>query len=100
MCLEFLLETDYRGIPHASDATSFDRAEFARRVADRFGLRGDIIPVKTAEVSLAVARPLRGGLLTHAAPLLRNRPLPINEALASFTTNGDDGRWPAQRPPR
>jgi dTDP-4-dehydrorhamnose reductase len=85
MCLELLLETEYRGVLHTSDATVLDRVEFARRVARTFGLEGEIVPVRTADVKLLAPRPLRGGLrVDRAAALLRNRPLGIDEALARF----------------
>lgn len=84
-CLELLLETSYRGVLHVSDATVLDRVDFARRVAARFGLRGEIVPVKTADVKLPAPRPLRGGLkVERAAGLLRNRPLSIDDALERF----------------
>ncbi len=84
-CLELLLETGYRGVLHASDATVLDRVEFARRIARRFGLEGEIVPVKTADVKLAAPRPLRGGLrVDRAAALLRNKPQSIEEALERF----------------
>jgi dTDP-4-dehydrorhamnose reductase len=84
-CLELLLETRYGGVLHLSDATVVDRVEFARRVAARFGLSGQIIPVKTAEVKLPAPRPLRGGLrVERAAALLRHRPLTLDEALDLF----------------
>ncbi len=85
MCLELLLETDYRGVLHTSDATVLDRVELARRIARRFGLEGEIVPVRTAEVKLLAPRPLRGGLrVERAAALLRNKPLSIDEALGRF----------------
>ncbi|WP_242344782.1 SDR family oxidoreductase [Anaeromyxobacter terrae] len=85
MCLELLLETSYRGVLHTSDATVLDRVDFARRVASEFGLAGEIIPVKTADVKLLAPRPLRGGLRTErAAALLRTKPLAIDEALRRF----------------
>ncbi len=85
MCLEVLLETDYRGVLHTSDATVLDRVEFARRIARRFGLEGEIVPVRTADVKLLAPRPLRGGLrVERAAGLLRNKPLSIDEALERF----------------
>jgi dTDP-4-dehydrorhamnose reductase len=84
-CLELLLETSYRGVLHASDATVLSRVEFAERVAARFGLKGEIVPVRTADVKLPAPRPLRGGLrVERAAALLRNRPLGVEEALERF----------------
>jgi dTDP-4-dehydrorhamnose reductase len=84
-CLELLLETSYRGVLHASDATVLDRVDFARRIARRFGLEGEIVPVRTADVKLPAPRPLRGGLVVdRAAALLRAKPLPIDEAIERF----------------
>jgi dTDP-4-dehydrorhamnose reductase len=85
MCLELLLETRYAGVLHASGATVLDRVDFARRLARRFGLRGDVVPVRTADAKLAAPRPLRGGLrVERAAALLHTRPLPVDEALERF----------------
>jgi dTDP-4-dehydrorhamnose reductase len=85
MCLELLLETGYRGVLHVSDETVLDRVDFAKRVARRFGLEGEIVPVRTADVKLLAPRPLRGGLrVERAKGMLRNRPLGIEEALARF----------------
>ncbi len=85
MCLELLLETDYRGVLHTSDAAVLDRVDFARRIARRFGLDGEIVPVKTADVKLLAPRPLRAGLrVDRAAALLRNKPLAIDAALERF----------------
>ncbi|HTP51326.1 MAG TPA: SDR family oxidoreductase [Anaeromyxobacteraceae bacterium] len=85
MVLELLLETDYRGILHTAGATILDRVDFARRVARRFGLEGEILPVRTADVKLLAPRPLRAGLsVERALGLLRTRPLPIDEALDRF----------------
>ncbi len=84
-CLELLLETPYRGVIHASDATVLDRVDFAKRVAARFGLSGEIAPVLTASVKLPAPRPLKGGLrVERAAALLRNKPLSIDDALDRF----------------
>jgi dTDP-4-dehydrorhamnose reductase len=84
-CLELLLETSYCGILHASDATVLDRVDFARRVAARFGLAGDIVPVRTADVKLSAPRPLQGGLrVERAAALLRNAPLSVDEGIERF----------------
>ncbi len=93
-CLELLLETDYRGVLHASDATVVDRVELARRIAARFGLSGQIVPVSTADVKLPAPRPLRGGLrVDRAASLLvRARPLTLDEALERF-----HAEWSARR---
>jgi dTDP-4-dehydrorhamnose reductase len=85
MCLELLLEHRYRGLLHVSDETVMDRVDFAKRVARRFGLTGEIVPVKTADVKLLAPRPLRGGLrVERAAGMLRNRPLTIDAALDRF----------------
>jgi len=85
MCLELLLETSYRGLLHVSDATVLDRVDFARRVARRFGLAGEIVPVLTADVKLPAPRPLKGGLrVEKAAEMLRNKPLSIDVALERF----------------
>jgi dTDP-4-dehydrorhamnose reductase len=85
MCVELLLESDYRGVIHASDETLLDRVDFARRVAARFGLEPRIEGVKTASVKLPAPRPLRGGLVVaRAKGLLRNKPLAIDAALDRF----------------
>jgi dTDP-4-dehydrorhamnose reductase len=85
MVAELLLETSYRGVLHTSGATVLDRVDFARRVARRFALAGEIVPVRTADVRLEAPRPLRGGLVVaRAEALLRTKPLPIDEALDRF----------------
>ncbi len=85
MALELLLQTAYRGVLHTSGATVLDRVEFARRVARRFGLGGEIVPVRTADVKLAAPRPLRGGLrVERAARTLRTKPLAIDDQLDRF----------------
>jgi dTDP-4-dehydrorhamnose reductase len=85
MLLELLLEHDYRGVLHTTDAAVIGRIPFAEALARRFGLAGEIVPVKTAEVRLPAPRPLRGGLrVERAAALLRHRPLPLGEALDRF----------------
>ncbi len=85
MCLDLLLETKFRGVLHTSGASVLDRVDFARRVAARFGLSGEIIPVRTADVKLPAPRPLKGGLrVDRAAALLAHKPLDIDEAIAQF----------------
>ena len=85
MTLELLLETDYQGVLHASGATVLDRVEFARKVARRFGLQGEIVPVRTAEAKLPAPRPLRGGLrVERARRLLRAQPLEVEAQLDRF----------------
>jgi dTDP-4-dehydrorhamnose reductase len=85
MTLALLLETGHQGVLHTSGATVLDRVDFARRVARRFGLAGEIIPVRTAEVNLPAPRPLRGGLrVERAAALLREKPLDIDAQLDAF----------------
>lgn len=62
-----------------------DRVDFARRVAARFGLTGEIVPVLTRDASLLAPRPLRGGVVVErAAALLREKPLGIDEAIRRF----------------
>jgi dTDP-4-dehydrorhamnose reductase len=85
MVLELLLEHDYRGVLHTCGATALDRVDFARRVAARFGLSGEIVPVRTAEARLLAPRPLRAGLrVDRAAALLREQPLAVDAALDRF----------------
>jgi dTDP-4-dehydrorhamnose reductase len=85
MTLELLLETDYRGVLHTSGATVLDRVEFARQVARRFQLGGEIVPVRTADARLLAPRPLRGGLVVErASHLLREKPLPMDAAIDRF----------------
>ena len=85
MTLELLLETDYRGVLHTCGATVLDRVDFAQRVAARFGLSGEIVPVRTADVKLLAPRPLRAGLkVDRASALLRAKPLSVEAALDQF----------------
>ncbi|HEY6100744.1 MAG TPA: sugar nucleotide-binding protein, partial [Anaeromyxobacter sp.] len=85
MTLELLLEHRYRGVLHTSDASALGRVEFAERVARRFGLSGEIVPVRTADAKLLAPRPLRSGLrVDRAAALLHAKPLSIDEALDRF----------------
>jgi dTDP-4-dehydrorhamnose reductase len=85
ICLELLLETSYRGVIHTSGSTVLYRVDFAKRVAKRFGLSGEIVAVRTADVSLPAPRPLRGGLrVDRVASLLHNKPLGIEEAIERF----------------
>lgn len=85
MTLELLLEHDYRGVLHTSGATALSRVEMAERVARRFGLTGEIVPVRTADVKLLAPRPLRSGLrVDRASALLREKPLTFDAALERF----------------
>jgi dTDP-4-dehydrorhamnose reductase len=85
MTCELLLDTDHRGVLHTAGATVLDRVDFARRVARRFGLEGEIVPVKTADVKLLAPRPLRSGLVVaRAAALLRTKPLDVDAAIDQF----------------
>jgi dTDP-4-dehydrorhamnose reductase len=85
MTSELLLETTYRGVLHTCGATVLDRVEFAKRVAARFGLSGEIVPVRTADVQLPAPRPLRAGLkVDRARALLRTKPLDIDAQLDRF----------------
>ncbi len=85
MTAELLLQTSYRGVIHTSGATVVGRVDFAQRLARRFGLQGEILPVRTAEVKLLAPRPLRAGLdVSRAAALLSAKPLPVDEAIDRF----------------
>jgi dTDP-4-dehydrorhamnose reductase len=85
MCAELLLEHDFRGVLHTSGATVLDRVDFAQRIARRFELTGDIVPVKTTDVKLPAPRPLRGGLVVErAARLLHTKPLDVDAAIERF----------------
>jgi dTDP-4-dehydrorhamnose reductase len=98
-CLELLLEHDFSGVLHVSDASVLGRVELARRIAARFGLRGEIVPIRTADANLLAPRPLRGGLLVaRAAALLRNRPLSIDEALERLHDDWVSRRGPIDAP--
>ncbi len=89
MTLELLLETGHQGVLHTSGATVLDRVDFARRVARRFGLTGEIVPVRTADVNLAAPRPLRGGLrVERAAALLKAQPMDVDAQIEAF-----QGEW-------
>jgi dTDP-4-dehydrorhamnose reductase len=85
MTLELLLEKGFRGVLHTAGATAVDRVTFARAVAGRFGLAGEIVPVATADVKLLAPRPLRAGLkVDRAAALLREKPLDLAAQLDRF----------------
>jgi dTDP-4-dehydrorhamnose reductase len=85
MTLELLLEHGHRGVLHTAGATALTRVEFAERVRERFGLGGEIVAVRTADVKLLAPRPLRSSLrVVRAAAMLRAKPLAIDEALERF----------------
>jgi dTDP-4-dehydrorhamnose reductase len=87
MTLELLLDHAFRGVLHTAGSTVVGRVEFARRVAARFGLPAEIVPVLTADVQLPAPRPLRGGLVVErAAALLRAKPLDLDAQLEAFHT--------------
>jgi len=95
MTLELLLDhRGFRGVLHTAGATQVDRVTFARKVAERFGLTGEIVPVRTADVKLPAPRPLRSGLsVARASALLRTKPLPLDAALETF-----HAQWSARSP--
>jgi len=85
MTAELLLEHDHRGVLHTAGATALTRVEFAQRVARRFGLTGEIRPVRTADVKLLAPRPLDSSLrVERAKAMLRAKPLAIDDALEEF----------------
>ncbi len=80
--LLFWIETGMGFVHRGRERLGVVRVEV---IARRFGLDGEIVPVKTADVKLLAPRPLRGGLrVDRAAALLRNKPLGIDEALERF----------------
>jgi dTDP-4-dehydrorhamnose reductase len=96
MMIELLLEHDYRGVLHTAGATALSRVELAELLAARFGLSGEIVPVRTADVKLPAPRPLRSGLcVDRARSLLRHAPLAIEAALDRFHE-----QWMARVVPR
>lgn len=85
LLLELLLETSYAGVIHVAGATAIDRVAFVHAVAARFGLRPDVVPIRTADAHLAAPRPLAAGLrVDRVAALLRAQPLALPEALDRF----------------
>jgi len=85
MTLELLLDHDHRGVLHTSGSTVVDRVTFSRKVAARFGLAGEIVPVRTAEANLLAPRPLRAGLkVERAAALLRAKPMDLDAQIEAF----------------
>jgi dTDP-4-dehydrorhamnose reductase len=82
MIAELLVEHSYRGILHTAGATALSRVDFAERVARRFGLSGEIVPVRTADVNLVAPRPLNSSLhVERARTMLAAKPMTIDEAL-------------------
>jgi dTDP-4-dehydrorhamnose reductase len=85
MLVELLLAHRTAGVLHVAGETALDRVAFARAVAARFGLAGEIVPVRTADAGLSAPRPLRAGLrVDRARALLVAQPLALDAALDRF----------------
>jgi dTDP-4-dehydrorhamnose reductase len=82
MTLE-IIERKLTGIFHLSGATRISRYDFAKQIAENFNLNQNLIsPTKSAEFSWAAKRPRDSSLnTTKAQQTLKNKPLPINQAL-------------------
>jgi dTDP-4-dehydrorhamnose reductase len=91
------------GIVHVAGPEVVTRLEFARRIADQFGLDpGRVAGRPDAELPGGAARPLRGGLLTPRLDrLLPGALRPLGAALADFAArlDGEPG-WADPRPGR
>ena len=73
------------GIWHLCGAEVLDRVSFGRRLCARFGFDPALIdPVLMADVTLAIPRPRRAGLLIGRARTLANAPMSVDEALKAF----------------
>jgi len=82
MTLE-VVERRLAGIYHFCGATRVSRLEFARQIADAFGLdKGLIDPVLSSQFTWPAKRPMDSSLDTSKAQsMLKNKPMVISEAL-------------------
>ncbi|MDR3638906.1 MAG: SDR family oxidoreductase [Isosphaeraceae bacterium] len=92
-----LAERKVKGIVHVAGPEFLGRVEFARALAEAFGLDpGGIVGRRTAELGQGAPRPLRGGLRTPRldalGPEFRMRPLA--DCLADFRVQlAEPGDW-------
>jgi dTDP-4-dehydrorhamnose reductase len=82
MTLE-IIERKLTGTFHLSGATRINRYDFAKKIAENFNLSQNLInPTTSAEFSWAAKRPRDSSLdTTKAQQTLKNKPLPINQAI-------------------
>ncbi len=82
MILE-VVERELKGIFHLAGATKVSRYDFALRIADKFGLDGDlVIPSRMAEIGWIAKRPKDSSLDTSkASKILDNKPYSLDKAL-------------------
>ena len=80
------LERRLTGIYHLCGATRVSRLEFAKKIADVFGLDKELIdPVKSDKFILPARRPIDSSLDTSFAQRnLKSKPLPLDAALAQL----------------
>ncbi|WP_435021243.1 SDR family oxidoreductase [Tundrisphaera sp. TA3] len=83
-----LVEAGESGLIHVAGPELLDRVQFARILADGFGLDRDLIVGKTtAELGQGAPRPLAGGLLSPRLGTLRPGVMrPLSETMADFVS--------------
>jgi dTDP-4-dehydrorhamnose reductase len=83
-----LVEVEYSGLVHVAGPETISRPQFARAIADSFGLDPTLIVAKpTAELGQGAPRPLCGGLATRRLDsLLPGRMRGLAAALNDFHT--------------
>jgi dTDP-4-dehydrorhamnose reductase len=91
-----LVERGDSGVIHVSGPDVMSRPEFARKIAEAFGLDTSLIVARpTSELGQSAPRPLDGGLLTPRLDgLLPGLMRPLKPALADFRERLErDGIW-------
>src|SRR5262249_35751432 len=81
-----LVEADCSGLIHVSGPEFLVRSEFARRLAEAFGLDSGLIEAKpSAEIGSGAPRPLRGGLqIPRLNGILPGVMRPLDQTLPDF----------------
>jgi dTDP-4-dehydrorhamnose reductase len=78
-----IAETDFSGILHTTGATALSRLDFAREIAQAFGLDAALITaIQTRDLQQASPRPLDATMCVDKAKQLGFLPKTIGEALA------------------
>jgi dTDP-4-dehydrorhamnose reductase len=65
-----IIQRNTKGIINVAGQTWHSRFDFAKIIAEVFGLEANFEPMKTADLGQAAARPLRGGLQSDRLQLL------------------------------